>query len=167
MVGILWAVISNPIALPPLYPNIQEPHVTLQYGVERSQWEHQIGLPMTVGVLEAAFNDRIQAIVVILPTWASCQNPHPHLTVSWVDGAAPVEANAMLSGDYRQQPIGQEVIHTTIEWLEWGESPIDPRKWSDRPSSLCPTCSRQKVKTNTRSLTGYCRKHRTKKSTKL
>ena len=123
--GILWAVIVNPIALPPLYSHWQDHHITLQYGVERLQWEHLIGLPMTVGMLEVAFNDRIQVIKVILPTWASCQNPYPHITLSWVDGGAPIEANAMLlSGNYQQQSIEQEVIHTTIEWLDWKKSTL-------------------------------------------
>lgn len=161
MVGILWAVVQQPIALPPLYPNGQAHHVTLQYGVERSQWDHLIGSPMIVGIAEAVYSDRIQAIKVILPTWASCQNLHPHITVSWVDDAAPVEANTMMvSGEYQQQTIEQEVIHTMIEWLEWGKSPFEPRRWSDRPSSLCPTCLKKSIQTSTRSLTGYCRNHR-------
>lgn len=161
MTGILWAVVAEPIALQPLFSNGQAHHVTLQYGVERKQYEHLIGLPMTVGVLSAAHNDRIQAISVVLPTWAPCQNIHPHITVSWVNGATPVEANAMLlSGEYQQQEFKQEIIHTIIEWLDWGEKPIDPRKWSDRASGLCPTCLNQKIETKTRSLSGYCRKHR-------
>ena len=161
MVGILWGRVDKSIALSPLYPNTQEPHVTLQYGVARSQWEPVIGLPMTVAVIDMVYNDRIQAIALILPTWAPCQNPHPHITLSWVDGAAPVEANAMLlSGKFYRQPIEQEFINTMVEWLEWGALPIKSREWSDRPSSNCPTCLRQGKKTETRSLTGYCRKHR-------
>ncbi|MBD2057808.1 hypothetical protein H6F88_17575 [Oculatella sp. FACHB-28] len=38
--GILWAVPLQPIAVESRYPNRPDiPHITLQYGVERKDWE--------------------------------------------------------------------------------------------------------------------------------
>lgn len=166
MTGILWAVVQEPIALPPLYQNQQAHHVELFQGVERDRVEHLIGLPMTIGILEAVHNDRIQLLTVALPTWAKCQIPHPHIVLSWVNGAAPVEANAMLlSNDCKQQLITQEALCTTVEWMEWGDKPFDPRRWRDRPKTLCPSCLKQDATIETRSKTGYCRKHRNVKAT--
>jgi hypothetical protein len=120
MTGILWAVLKTPLTVQPLYPEGSPHHITLQYGVERGPWEEIIGLPMTVGAVAECHNARIQAIAVALPTWVQCQNPHPHITVSWVPGAQPVESNAMLAGEHHKAAVDYP-IHTTIEWVEWGE----------------------------------------------
>ena len=122
MTGILWAVLLEPLSVQPLYPEGSPHHITLQYGVEREYWENVIGLPMTAGVLELCHNDRIQAIRVALPTWVQCQNPNPHITVSWVTGAQPVEANVMLNGPHHSEALNIPA-HTIIEWLEWGNPP--------------------------------------------
>lgn len=160
MTGILWAVPITPIALPRRYPNAQLHHCTLQYEVERAAMEHLIGLPVTIAVTEEVYSDRIQAVVVVLPTWLPCQNIHPHISVSWVDNATPVEANEMLEGEYQKSALDFDHVHCLIEWQEWGEKPIDPRNWSDRSPVLCPTCKRQGIETYTRSVSGHCRKHR-------
>jgi hypothetical protein len=116
--GILWAVLAQPVPVQPLYPNGKPHHVTLQYGVNRADWQHLIGLPITLGVSALAFDDRIQAIKVILPTWVECQNEHPHVTVSWVDGVCPARANRMLAGEHEEISLGVDHLHARIEWLE-------------------------------------------------
>lgn len=160
MTGILWAV---PIALnapPKLYPNGQAHHCTLQYGAEREQWDCLIGLPVTIGVTVEASNDRIQAIKVVLPNWVPCQNAHPHITVSWIDGASPIESNVMLSEPHRVKTLDLDHVTCVIEWLEWEGKPVKPRQWRDRSKALCPTCLNQGNQTLTRSMSGYCRRHR-------
>jgi hypothetical protein len=159
--GILWAVLTSPLPVQPLFSNGQAHHVTLAYGVERDAYEHVIGLPVTVGLIEVCSNETIQAVSVALPTWLPCQNPHPHITISWADGAAPAQANEMLQGAYKAEAVPVDHALCMVEWLEWGESP-DPRKWAPRAYTFCPTCLRKGVKTQTRSLTGYCRRHRPK-----
>lgn len=160
MTGILWAVVQEPIALQPRYEAGKPHHVTLQYGVEREQWEHLIGLPMSAGVIAECWNDRIQALSVVLPNWVQCQSPNPHISVSWVIDAHPVESNAMLAGDHQAASVNFDYVQCVIEFQEWGEKPIDPRSWRDRPKTLCPTCLNQGTETWTRSLSKHCRKHR-------
>jgi hypothetical protein len=136
MTGILWAVVQSPIALQPRYQSGKPHHITLQYGVERQSWEHLIGLPLTVGVLEECWNDRVQAISVALPTWASCSNPHPHISVSWGQDVNPVESNAMLNSEHNSAPVNFDHLICTIEFEEWGEV-IKPKSWRDRPLQQC------------------------------
>jgi hypothetical protein len=163
MTGILWAVVISPPSLQSRYEAGAPHHVTLQCGVEREDWNHLIGLPMTAGIEAECWNSRIQALKLILPTWVQCQNPHPHLAISWVIDADPLEANAMLAGEHESQAVSFDAIHTIIEFQEWGEIPNKPRRWADNPVVLCPTCLRQGVETQVRSVTGYCRKHRNAK----
>jgi len=145
MTGILWAVLQKPLAVQPLYSEGNPHHITLQYGVEREHWEDVIGLPMTAGALELCHGDRIQAIRVALPTWVQCQNPNPHITVSWVPGAQPVEANVMLNGPHHSELLSFPV-HTIIEWLEWGEP----------PKRICSKCKVAPLRKNNKS--GVCSK---------
>lgn len=145
MTGILWAVVRSPIQLQPLYPNGQAHHITLQYGVERELWADVIGLPVTVGAIAHCHNERVQAIAVALPTWVHCQNKNPHITVSWLDDATPVEANVMLQEEHKRIEVAYPV-HCQIEFLEW-DAP-------DRQRCRHPGC--EKI---TRSKFGYCRSH--------
>jgi hypothetical protein len=132
MTGILWATIQQPIAIPRRYCCGEPHHITLAYGVDRFKYEELIGLPMTVGVTGEAWNDRIQAIEVVLPSWVPCQNPHPHISVSWVQDAQPVESNMMLAGEHESAQIEFDHLHTIVEFQEWGAK-------DDRPTK-CPNC---------------------------
>lgn len=169
MTGILWAVVQSPISLQPRYPSGKPHHITLQYGVERQDWEHAIGLPVTVGVLEECWNDRIQALSVALPTWASCCNPHPHISVSWVEDANPVEANTMLHREHKSAPVNFDYIHCVIEFEEWGEVTKPSKSWKGNPLVQCrhvwKTGERkgQRCEVMTRRASGFCTKHIPKK----
>ena len=145
MTGILWAVLLEPLPVQPLYPEGSPHHITLQYGVEREQWKDVIGSPMTSGAIELCHDDRIQAIRVALPTWVQCQNPNPHITVSWVPDAQPVESNTMLNGPHHAEPLSIP-IQTMIEFLEWGKP----------AQRICTSCRVTPLGKNNR--TGVCSK---------
>lgn len=151
MTGLLIAALQAPLAVPRRYSEGNPHHVTLQYGVEQRDWESVIGLPMTAGALAVCHNDRVQAVAVALPTWVQCCNPHPHVTVSWIPGAHPVESNAMLYGAHHSEPAENFtdgdpfLIHTLIEWVEWGGERLcsvcgERKLRSDNKSGVCARC---------------------------
>lgn len=146
MAGILQAVIIDPMSLPitPLYQEGTPHHVTLSYGGDRASVSHLIGLPVTVGAIEHCHNEEIQAIRVVLPSWLHCQNPNPHITVSWVPGSAPVRSNAMLAGEHESEAVSYPV-HCIIEWIEWGEQ---------KPDRVCSHCKTKKLRADNKS--GIC-----------
>jgi hypothetical protein len=163
MTGILQAVLISQLPVQPLFNNTQQHHITLAYGVDREPYNDLIGLPVTVAVVEICSNESIQAAQVILPNWIPCKNPIPHITISWIDGSAPIRANEMLQGEYLSEAPSVDHGSCIIEWLEWGDT-LDPRNWAPRAYTLCPTCLRQGVETKVRSMTGYCRRHRNVKT---
>lgn len=116
--GILWGVIQTPVNITPLYPIGQPHHVTLQFGVDRKDWTHLEGMEFEAKTLYEAWNGKIQAIAVKLPNEISCQNRHPHISVSWKTGVTPVESNLMLASKFRYQLVNQ-TIKVKIEFLEW------------------------------------------------
>ena len=118
MPGILWAVIKSAVQADPVYPVGTPHHITLQFGVEREDWEHLIGTELTVEAIAHCHNERVQAIAVVLPVWCPRQNAYPHITVSWVPDANPVESNQMLATWHHRKKVSYPV-QTVIEWLEW------------------------------------------------
>lgn len=119
MTGILWAVIQEPFPVKPLFSKGKPHHITLQYKVEREAWEEIIGQPMTALAVQHCWNNRIQAVKVILPSWVQCQNSNPHVTVSWIPDVKPVEANAMLMEEGTNKEVAHFIIPTIIEWFEF------------------------------------------------
>ena len=115
MKGILWARLQSDIPLTPLYPKGQPHHITLRYGAYRCWWFWLEGVHFVAVACEGvaliaqalAHNHWVQAISVKLPWWTRllCTNPHPHITVSWIDGAKAKEANEMLSQPHTSVPI--------------------------------------------------------------
>lgn len=131
MPGILWAVIQEPLELPRRFNNGQPHHCTLLYGCSNKLAERYIGLPLSLPIVSECWNDRIQAVQVIVPAGIpfDTNRPNPHVTVSYADGVQPVESNAMLAGEHQESEVKLDRIITTIEFLDWGT--IDP---------LCPHC---------------------------
>jgi len=164
MAGILWLAPLTPIAVPARYGNTQAPHLTLDYGVERSQYDDIIGLPVTIALIGEAYNDEIQALRAILPNWLHCQNSIPHITVSWVNESAPVRSNLMLRSDHAEASF-EAIAHCLIEFIAWEDKPI-PRTWKANPLKQCSyvwmTGDRQgqQCESKTRRASGYCTKHR-------
>ncbi|MBD1864169.1 MULTISPECIES: hypothetical protein [Trichocoleus] len=115
--GNLQAVLQTPLLVQPLYSNGKPHHVTLQYKVERKAWKHLEGREFEVVTTHLCWNDRIEAIAVQLPEWVPCCNKHPHITVSWIDGAAPVESNRMLAGQHNALEFNTRVS-VRIEFKE-------------------------------------------------
>lgn len=124
--GILWAIPQQPIDIQPLYPNGEPHHITLQYGVEREPVSWMIGQEFEAIIWEHCWNDRVQALRVHVPTIFPCCNAHPHITVSWVDGAEPVESNTMLSDTLSHSQPWQpnEAVPCRIEFHDWVDEPI-------------------------------------------
>jgi hypothetical protein len=121
MKGILWLAL-NPQTFP--VPCIHNPvthlHVTLQFGVNREDWMHLIGCNVEVNVVANCWNDKVQALRVILPEEfdAICGNVHPHITISTADNVRPVESNNMLSSEHHEAPV-QFVMQTTVDFFEF------------------------------------------------
>lgn len=119
--GILWLSLKDQI-LP--VDNIYQPathlHVTLQFGVNREEFEHLIGQDVQVLAVANCWNDKIQALRVNLPDKFSqiCGNLHPHMTISHGQDVRPVESNNMLNSEHNEQLI-QFVMQTTVEFYEF------------------------------------------------
>jgi hypothetical protein len=121
--GILWAVLQQPIEIPPRYPNGQPHHITLFYGVERKDWAHWEGLEFEATLQQECWNDRVQALCVWMRSDIPCGNAHPHITVSWIDGAEANESNAMLAGVHRVQPLPDGTARSVRCRIEFQERP--------------------------------------------
>jgi hypothetical protein len=124
--GILWAIPNpqKPILIGHLYSKDTPPlHITLQYGVQRADWAWLIGREFTAVIVQQCWNDRVQALRVFLPEGIPCCNLHPHITVSWVEGAEPAEANEMLADEsgatWRQAWKPLEPIRCRVEFFAW------------------------------------------------
>jgi hypothetical protein len=133
--GIFWAVLQQPIAIQQRYPNGTPHHITLQYGVERSDWEWAIGQEFEAIIWEEVWSDRIQALRVhVTQSLVLCCNAYPHITVSWVDGAEPVESNTLLAelaAGVRHQFIPwnpRQHVPCRIEFHEWEEGAIEAQR---------------------------------------
>jgi hypothetical protein len=118
MTGILWAVIQQPLLIQPRYSLGQPHHITLQYGVDLTDWVHLLNIEFTANCLYEAWNDNIQAIAVKLPNHVPCGNKQPHISVSWKQGISPVESNYMLTSKFNYKLLNLEV-NCKIEFLEW------------------------------------------------
>lgn len=118
MKGILWGVIQQPLPIEKLYSCGLSHHCTLQFGVERKDWQQYEGREFKAIAIAHCYNDRIQAIAIALPGWVPCQNQYPHITVSYQAGVEPVESNAMLEGMHHREEV-EYSIQFKIEFLEW------------------------------------------------
>ena len=118
MSGILWAVLTSTPAISPRFSEGSPHHVTLIFGGEKSQYQQYLGREIEIYVTRECWNDRIQALSVVLPGDIPCQNSHPHITVSFLPGVNPVESNTMLEG-VRQTRWLNFKLKAIIEWHEW------------------------------------------------
>lgn len=86
----------------PMYPKQipeKDLHVTLAFGVDASEWQHLDGTTYKVTLDSVCANERIQAIRCTLHGIES-KNAHPHITVSMIPEAKPVESNDMLAKEH-------------------------------------------------------------------
>jgi hypothetical protein len=120
MKGILWLSLQTESPVDSLYQPARHLHVTLQFGVEMSDFAHLIGQKVKVAAVANCCNDRIQAIRVNLPAQYKelCQNEVPHITISHLPDVRPVESNEMLKGEHTETPLNFEV-ETIVEFYQF------------------------------------------------
>lgn len=108
--GILWFVLDAESsqrlrqAVPPLYTQSYYHHVTLLYGIERSEVEEFIGKPWTIEAYATAHNKDAQACRVrtngLPDTYGA-----PHITLSAAAGIKPFASVAMLKAIHDETPL--------------------------------------------------------------
>jgi hypothetical protein len=116
--GILWAVIQDNLQVNSLYDCGKPHHITLMFGVDRSDVEQYIGLSFNAVSIANCWNDNIQAILFELPNIIPFTGQYPHVTVSYTEGTKPVESNNMLCGEYNSTKHKFNYSFV-IEFLEW------------------------------------------------
>ncbi|QLE46442.1 hypothetical protein FD723_40230 (plasmid) [Nostoc sp. C052] len=116
--GILWGYFPSGVNVKRRYPCGQPHHITLRYGVAYQDYRDLIGKQFQAIATHLCWNDRTEAIAVQLPEWVPCSIVYPHITVSWVDGAKPIEANEMLATKYSCIRFEQS-IDVAIDFLNW------------------------------------------------
>jgi hypothetical protein len=119
--GILWLSLNQQISpVDCIHNPASHLHVTLKFGANLQDWEHLIGQHVDVVAVANCYNDRVQALRVILPSDFDtiCANDHPHMTLSTADNVRPVESNNMLASEHNEQPV-EFVMQTTVEFFEF------------------------------------------------
>jgi hypothetical protein len=116
--GILWGYFPNLVKVSRRYPYGCPHHVTLKRGIFLEEHCDFIGKRFSAIATQLCWNDRIEAIAVKLPEWVPCTIEYPHITVSWVAGAKPVESNTMLATKYSYLNL-DEKIDVVIDFLAW------------------------------------------------
>lgn len=151
--GILWAEPLQPITLPPLFDCHPHQYITLAYDVAQSKYADSIGVIFSAPAVSIAHNDLAECLRFILPAGIPFEMEHPHLTLSFPQGSAPVQSRIMLgSADFREVHFTEPVIVAfQVEFKAFEQ---------DR---FCPECKnlglplRPLAPTNT---SGYCGLHR-------
>ena len=112
------AVLLTPLEVQRIYSLGSPHHCTLQFEVDRKDFESWIGVEFSAIATSNCFDGNIQAVQIEL----SEHIPHkalPHITVSYRQGIEPVAANSMLkSCNYDVLEFSQK-LDFKIEFLEW------------------------------------------------
>lgn len=122
--GILWAVLQEPIAVPPIYDQGSPHHITLFYDVEKKKYEHLIGQEFNTFSTANCWNADIQALLCDIPSRIP-HKPFPHITVSYREGVEPSASNAMLKGDH----AGDDFVIPLKLKIEFFEFPVCDHYW--------------------------------------
>jgi hypothetical protein len=96
--GIFWAVLQEPIAVPPIFNQGSPHHITLFYDVDSTQYQHLIGTKFKADAIANLYNKDIQAIAVLMPSHIP-HKPNPHITVSYREGIQPMASNELMVND--------------------------------------------------------------------
>lgn len=142
MKGILWAVLQEPIAVPPIFTCGSPHHITLFYDVDKTKYEKYIGEDFHTFSLGNCHNGDIQALLCDIPSRIP-HKPNPHITISYREGIEPNASNQMLLGNYNFESLIMP-LKLKIEFFEF-------------PIKRCVVC--HKV---TKAKGDYCAKHRHK-----
>jgi hypothetical protein len=122
--GILWVELNlrDFTHYTPTFPNTPKtPHVTLAWGIPQNKYD--LGEEVSIYLDSECWSDRIQAIRCQLPEGIPFEGKIPHITLSWVDGAKPIESAEMLIRKHRSTPI-QTSITGVITWEPLADSAI-------------------------------------------
>lgn len=122
--GILWAVLQESIAVPPIYPCGSPHHITLFYGVEKEKHQHLIGTEFNTFSTANCWNENVQALICDIPSRIP-HKPNPHITISYREGIEPSASNKMLIGDHHSEPL---VIPLKLK-IEFFEFAICDHHW--------------------------------------
>lgn len=97
-------------------------HVTLKFlkrndkSFDETEFQKINNQQINIQIKGFAFNDKIGAFVVIIPSYIYCDNKIPHITMALIDGIKPVESNIMLQEEHTfiefDSPINIETIVT-------------------------------------------------------
>ena len=119
--GILWAVLQEPIAVLPIFPQGKPHHITLFYDVVKTQYEHLIDTEFEATAIANIWNKDIQALSILMPDSIPYKR-NPHITVSYHDGIAPSASNNLLVNDCDRviAPYTQK-LSFKIEFFEFPE----------------------------------------------
>ena len=146
--GILWAVLQEPIAVPPIFNQGSPHHITLFYDVDSTQYQHLIGTKFKADAIANLYNKDVQAIAVLMPENIP-HKPNPHITVSYREGIEPMASNDLLVNDSDRviAPFTQK-LKLRIEFFEFPECPHQWRK-NGRKNGLqrwaCKHCGKTKT----------------------
>lgn len=120
--GILWFVLDESSAralrqaVPPRYKNTFYHHITLAYGVERTDVEQYIARQTTVEAYAVAYNDQTQAVRVHTFNLPDTYGV-PHITLSTTPGVKPFASVAMLQGEHEEASLASVLKLTgTIQY---------------------------------------------------
>ena len=96
--GILWAIPIRDGApyVMPKHPIIPHSHITLQYDADSNDWSKWIGHQFTAQMLSQYADGRVHAIKFRIPDEIPFGLTVPHMTVSRIEEAAPVESTDMI-----------------------------------------------------------------------
>lgn len=132
MKGSLYAIPLGSIAHAPRYERSPKGHhITLAYDVDQSAYASSEGVIFSAPIVSRCWSDQVECLKVILPTGIPCEMAHPHLTISWGEDSAPVQAKIMLAqGGYQEDLFDDPVVATfRIEFV-----PFDAPRY-------CPRCA--------------------------
>lgn len=96
--GILWAipVCDGAPYVMPKHPIIPHSHITLQYNADSADWSDWIERRFTAQMLSQYADNRIHAIKFEIPEDIPFGLMVPHMTVSRIKEATPVESTDMI-----------------------------------------------------------------------
>lgn len=119
MKGILMGIFHDVVSLHSWYECGKPHHVTLQYGVDKKDWEKAIGRLLVVESIYNCWDENVQALTFDWPNYmVPCGNKHPHMTISYKEGIPPVYSNKMLDGPHKKI-VHRELYLFKVQFSSW------------------------------------------------
>jgi len=113
--GIFWAVIDEHtqrwLQRQALFPKVFGRHIMLYFNVPYSTLKSWDGYEFSFSIPLLAWNNRVQAVSVILPANVPRDYPYPHITVSAQKGVSPVASNDMLKAVHKEVRLLNSMVN--------------------------------------------------------